>query len=218
MNKKNTINFVKNSGTHIININRDLKNIKLDIMADFICIENKRVVITTNKVASTLDLQIIEKYIKSSQYIEVDYMESSRLPQSKFYLKIISIPYLSEQTNIWVISEDIEKILKNTHIFNDVVPVSKLRIIKVSPKSDMAIVWIDIWDAQSGTKVKTLINKRFNISSFIATIHDANINPGVLQCKNCWKWGHMHGVCRIQDAKCIKCNDPYQTIHYHQFA
>ena len=99
MNKKNTTNFVKNSSVHIININRHLKNIKLDIIANFICVKNKRVVIATNKIASTLDLQTIEKYVKSSQYINADYVKSSKLPQLKFYLKIISISYLSEQTN-----------------------------------------------------------------------------------------------------------------------
>ena len=140
MNEKNAINFVKNSGAHISNINRNLKNIKLDIMANFICIENKRVVIATNKIVSTLNLQTIKKYIKSSQFIEVNHVESSRLPQSKSYLKIIGIPYLLEQTNIQVTSEDIEKILKNTHIFNNIILALKPRIIKVSPKSDMTII------------------------------------------------------------------------------
>ena len=140
MNEKNAINFVKDSGTHVTNINRNLKNIKLDVIANFICAENKGVVIATNKVVSTLDLQTIEKYVKSSQCIEADYVESPRLPQSKFYLKIIGISYFSEQTNIQVTSEDIEKILKNTHIFNNIILALKPRIIKVFPKSDMAII------------------------------------------------------------------------------
>ena len=46
----------------------------------------------------------------------------------------------------------------------------------------------------------------------------ANMNLGVLQCKNCWKWEHMAGVCHIQGAKCVKCNGPYLTTHHHHFA
>jgi len=114
-------------------------------------------------------------------------MESLRLPQSKSYLKLIGIPYLSEKTNSCITSDEVDNILKNTYIFNDVVLALKPRVIKISPKSNMAIVWINIWDAQSGIKVKSLINRRFNVGSFIATIHGANINPGVSQCKNCWK-------------------------------
>jgi len=114
-------------------------------------------------------------------------MESPRLPQLKSYLKLISIPFLSKKTNSYITSDEINNILKTTHIFNDMVLASKPRVIKVSPKSDMAIVWIDIWDTQNRTKVKCLINRRFNVGSFIATIRSANMNPGVPQCKNCWK-------------------------------
>ena len=37
--------------------------------------------------------------------------------------------------------------------------MSRPRVIKVSPKSDMAIVWIDIWDTQNGNNAKKIINK-----------------------------------------------------------
>ena len=50
----------------------------------------------------------------------------------------------------------------------------------------MLIIWIDIWDVQSGSKAKSLINRCFNVGRFIATIQEANMNPGVPQCKNCW--------------------------------
>ena len=142
MSIDNTNKFVKESCIYITNINRTLKNIKSDVMADFIHIENKGVVISINKIVSLLDLQSIKKYIKNTHYIEVEQMESLRLSQSKSYLKIIGIPYLSEQTNTCIISDNIEKILKNIHIFNNIVLVSKLRVIKVSPKSNIAIVWI----------------------------------------------------------------------------
>ena len=43
------------------------------------------------------------------------------------------------------------------------------------------------------------------------------MNPGISQCKNCWKWGYSAGICRIQGTKCIKCNGLHQTIHYREF-
>jgi len=61
----------------------------------------------------------------------------------------------------------------------------------------MAIIWIDIWDTQNRTNTKKVINQRFNIGSFITTVWGANMNPGVPQYKNCWKWGHTAGVCHI---------------------
>ena len=87
-------------------------------------------------------------------------MEDSHLPKSKSYLKIIGIPFYSyinsqEKLN----ATDIESILKQNHIFDNISLASKLRVIKVSPKSDMAIIWIDIWDIQNGSKAKSIINQ-----------------------------------------------------------
>ena len=53
---KNAKKLIKNSSTYIININRSLKSIKSNIMADFICIDNKGIVIFTNNIASPSDL------------------------------------------------------------------------------------------------------------------------------------------------------------------
>ena len=50
------------SNTYIANINRLLKDIKSDILADFICSDNKGTIITTNKIVAILDLSIMEKY------------------------------------------------------------------------------------------------------------------------------------------------------------
>ena len=56
MNNDNKTQFIKNSSTHITNINRALRNIKSEVMADFIQLEQSGIVITTNKVAALLDL------------------------------------------------------------------------------------------------------------------------------------------------------------------
>ena len=80
----------------------------------------------------------------------------------------------------------IEGVLKETHLFKDVSLASKPQIIKASPKSNMAVVWVNIWDSQSGSSAKNIINCYFNIGRFIATIHSTNMNPAISQCKNCW--------------------------------
>jgi len=56
MNIKNRSSFMKELSTHVANINRVLKNIKSEVMADFICSDNRDIIITTNKIVSTLDL------------------------------------------------------------------------------------------------------------------------------------------------------------------
>ena len=70
---------------------------------------------------------------------------------------------------------------------------------------------------KSSEKAKSLINRCFNVGSFIITIQDANINLDVLQCKNCWKWGYAIGFCRIQGSKYVKCNSLHKLEHHCQF-
>ena len=66
INNNNRIKFVAKLSAHISNINRVLKNIKLDVKADFICLEQADIIIVTNKVIFSLDLQTVENYIKNT--------------------------------------------------------------------------------------------------------------------------------------------------------
>jgi len=136
--------LIKDLAAHVTNINCALKNIKSNVCADFICADNKGIIIMTNNITSNSDLQEIEKYVKNSLQTNDDSITTPRLPQLKSYLKIVGIPYFVNKSNMHISSEDIEHILKNNYIFNDIILASRLRVIKVSPKLDMAIVWIDI--------------------------------------------------------------------------
>jgi len=49
-------------------------------------------------------------------------------------------------------------------------------------------------------------------------IREANMNSSILQCKNCWKWGHTMFSCKIQGFKCIKCNRPHKSNNYCEFS
>ena len=208
---------MEDSSTHATNLNRNLKNIKSEIMVDLIHQETSVVTIVTNKVTSALDFQTIENYVKNANHIESTGVEVPCLPQSKLYLKITGIPYLGEFTNASIASDIVQEIFKKNYIFNNIAMVSKPQVIKVSPKSDMSIIWFNIWDVQSRSKAKGLIDRYFNIGSYIVTIRGTNMNLGVSQCKNCWKWGHTTFSCRIQGSRYIKCNGPHKSEHHHHF-
>ena len=142
MSLVNLERFMVLSNKHVSNINRTLKEIKSDIMADFIWADNRRLIITTNKVTATSDLNTIENYIKNSNVINLDKVMFSRLLQFKSYLKIFGIFYFTEDTNVSIISDVVKKVLQSTYIFNNVIFTSQLHIhiIKASFKSDMAVI------------------------------------------------------------------------------
>ena len=72
--------IVNSAHTHITNVNKCLKNSKSNIVANFICITNNGIVITTNKPANNLNLSTIEKYLKSIQNVNSDWIKSPHLP------------------------------------------------------------------------------------------------------------------------------------------
>ena len=178
--------FMKNSLLYVANINHSLQNVKVEILVDFIYTDTNNITVVTNKVVVQSDLYVIENYIKKVEDIDSLNIDTPRLLQSKSYLKIIGIPFFPHNiSNKHLFPNDVETIIKQNQIFDNIVLASKPHVIKVLPKSDMLIIWIDIWDIQSRNKAKSLINKCFNVGKYIATIQGANINLGVPQCKNC---------------------------------
>ena len=179
MNGDNIMKFMKESNHYILNINKALRNIKSDVLVDFICSNLLSIIVVMCKVTSLSDLQVIKNYIKNVNCIDIISVDIPHLPQSKFYLKIIDIPYFQYDLSNHLILKDIEDIIKQNQIFNNIILMSKPYVIKMSLKSDIAIVWLDIWDIQSENKAKRLINYYFNIENYIATIRGTNINPSI---------------------------------------
>ena len=72
MSIENKTKLIEFSSAHITNLNRALKNIKLEVMADFGYMDQTGITIITNKVASSLNLQTIERYVKNANHINLD--------------------------------------------------------------------------------------------------------------------------------------------------
>ena len=184
MSKANIDNIMASLADHVTNINNMFKTIKSKVMVNYICLETMRVTIASNVVASQFNLQVMERYVKNIENIMSDDIQISRLPQLKSYLKIIEIPYFVEGTNSPITPDNIKSIIKFNYIFNNLMLTFKPRVIKISPKSNMAVIWIDIWNTQGSKNRKMLINRCFNIRRHITTIYGANMNLGISQCKN----------------------------------
>jgi len=124
--KDNANKFMAFASNHITNINRALKNIKSDVLADYVQQESTSITIVANKVALSSDLQTIENIIKNVENINSEDIKSPRLLQSKSYLKIIGIPFFIKNTNVSIMSDYVKKIIKSNYIFNNLSLALKL--------------------------------------------------------------------------------------------
>ena len=102
------------------------------------------------------------------------------------------------------------------YIFKDVALTLKPHIIQALSNSDSAVVWVDIWDLQNSSIIKSIINRCFNIGKYITTICSTNMNLGVPQCKNCWKWDHSTLICWLYIYRCSKYYEPHNIEHHRE--
>jgi len=125
MSIDNANKFISVSSEHIANLNRSLRNTKTDLMVDFIYTDHQGLIVISNRVVSQSEISIVSTYIKNCSNIDTNDIQDTCLPQSKSYL---SIPYI------------MKSFIKTSHIFDNINITSKLWVVKVSPKSNMAIV------------------------------------------------------------------------------
>jgi len=113
INGDNIAKFMKESLLHVSNINKALKNVKSEVLVDFIRSEQSGITVVTNKVVFSSDLLIIKNYIKNIEYIDTSDVDVPYFPQSKSYLKIISIPYYPyNDPQVCLLPGDVKKIIK----------------------------------------------------------------------------------------------------------
>ena len=70
MSNDNKSKFIALLSKYIANLNSILKGIKPEVIVYFACINQHGIIITINKMASSLDLQTIKKYIKNTDHID----------------------------------------------------------------------------------------------------------------------------------------------------
>lgn len=107
----NSTKILANSLVHIVNINSALRNIKSNIITNFIYNDYRGLIITTNNVTSSLDLSIIKNYVKNIDTIQSKNISFSYLLQSKSYLKILDIPYFNSISKIPINSSSFKQVM-----------------------------------------------------------------------------------------------------------
>ena len=139
MSANNSEAIVLQVNVHISNINRLLKGVKSKVSVDFIYSNNKGI-ITTNKAITSLDLSIVERYVKELNNINSNDVMSLWLPRFKLYLKILKVSYFLENINLPITFNIIKEVIKNAYIFNNIILASCSYVIKASPKLDMTVI------------------------------------------------------------------------------
>ena len=111
---------MKNLSEYIVNLNQAFKRIKSDTMVNFIYSDYYGIIITSTKISSQSDLDVVEKYVKNINSVDFNDVKNACFFQSKSYLKILGILYFIESTNTSMDFSVIETVTKLIHIFNNI--------------------------------------------------------------------------------------------------
>ncbi|KAF5345868.1 hypothetical protein D9756_011193 [Leucocoprinus leucothites] len=176
------------------------------------------ILIATSGVASPTDLETIKSWLKKAWQLGDSIPIEPRLPQSKSFLKIVSVPYWVANSSNPLSPAFVEQALRQSSLFENIIVAACPRVMKASPKLDTAVVWFDIWDSQNGTKAKTLVNRTINFGQHIGTIHATSMHPGIAQCRNCWHWGHPTHACHALGTHCQICGGPHCIENHRSMA
>jgi len=80
MSKVNINNILTLANEHVANINRALKNVKSNILVNFIYLDKLEIIIVSNLVVLQLDFLVMERYVKSIDNVSSDDVQVLRLP------------------------------------------------------------------------------------------------------------------------------------------
>ncbi|KAF9444969.1 hypothetical protein P691DRAFT_621036, partial [Macrolepiota fuliginosa MF-IS2] len=80
--------------------------------------------------------------------------------------------------------------------------------------SDTANLYINLWDSQSGTRAKMLINHTINF----VLIKGVKVHTSTPQCRRCWKWGHTTDMCHHPAIRCPICAGPHTEANHRSIA
>ena len=99
---------------------------------------------STNSVASAAELEVIKQWLKKTAGLGESTEVEPHLSQSKSFLKVLGVPYWDSKSSLSITPAQVAEALSCSSLFESITLASMPCIMKVSPSSDMSVIWIDI--------------------------------------------------------------------------
>jgi len=106
-------------------------------------------------------------------------------------------------------SKDASLILASSVYKDSICLAAPLRIVHDSRWADTYTIYFDIWDSQTGSRMKSFIDRSLNIGSMVCFFCKASMKIGVPLCICCYLWGHNMNYCNSSRMVCPICNGPH---------
>ncbi|KAK1223714.1 hypothetical protein PQX77_013402 [Marasmius sp. AFHP31] len=173
---------------------------------------------STFAVATALEVEIIMARIKEMVPSRFKNSLWVGLPTSTSYLKVLDVPYFSTcGERVPITAEEVIEQFRSSPLWEDLGCISgKPQVVHNLSKSTTATVYFNVFDSQTGTRAKHLIDRQLHIFGQSCYIRAAASNPGTPICQRCCRWGHSANSCQAPQPRCPKCLEPH-LAEEHRF-
>ena len=74
------------------------------------------------------------------------------------------------------------------------------------------MVFFDIWDSQSGSRMKAFVGRSLNFRGASCIFRMANLQVGAPFCTRCSRWSHTQASCTFPRVVCAICAGPHREF------
>ena len=124
--------------------NKSLVEASSKLGIEYVCKTQDSVSMSTNSVTLAAELEVIKQQLKKTASLSETTEIESYLPQSKSFLKVLDISYQNSNTSLPITLAQVGAALFSFPLFENITLVFLSCIIKVSPSSNISVIWIDI--------------------------------------------------------------------------
>ena len=129
------------------------------------------------------------------------------VPSLQSFCKLIGVPFLHRGNPINL--KDASLILASSVYKDSIRLATPPRIVHDSRWADTCTIYFDIWDLQTGCRMKSFIDCSLNVGSVVCFFCKASMKIRAPLCTHCYSWGHNTNYCNSSCMVCPICNGPH---------
>jgi len=139
-------------------------------------------------------------------------MVRCEIPSSRSFCKLIGVPFIRRDNPIT--SKDAEAILSSSVFKDSICLAAPPQIVCNSRCADTCTVYFDIWDSQTGSRMKSFVDCSLNVGTMVCYFRKESMKIGMPYCTRCCSWGHNTNYCNSRRVFGPICQGPHCEINH----
>ena len=152
------------------------------IMVESFCLSYGGLCLSTTSVPTPSDLSRVEIFVHT--FVPEGSSVQCEVPSSHSFCKLIGMLFLHGSNPIN--SKGASLILSSSVYKDSICLATPPRIVRDSRQADTCTIYFDIWDSQTGSRMKSFVDHSLNVGTVVCFFQKASMKIGLPQCTRCY--------------------------------